>query len=60
MSENAPAPTPKPAETPRVVKVEEYRTPIKQAYPTEASRGRARRLRFRGAWTSDGKYHDID
>ena len=47
-------------QAPKVVSVEEYRTPIAQAYPNYASRGKTRRLRFRGAWTSDGKYHDID
>lgn len=48
------------APAPKVVRIEEYRTPVAQAYPDYASRGKARRLRFRGAWTSDGKYHDID
>ena len=59
---NEPTSQPKPASTPprNKERIEVYRVPVAQVYPDYASRGRARRLSFRGSWTKDGKYHDID
>ena len=40
-----------------VVRVETYRRPFNAR---EWQGGKARRTSFSGAWTRDGKYHDLD